>query len=474
MSGEHSPAERLVVPRPLVALARVAPAHSPREHDAERLAEGRAALSGPAFDFSRVRVHRNGPASHAADVLGARAFAYGRHVAFAAGEHRPDTVDGRRLIAHELAHVAQTGGDPAAGVHLRRRPVCHDGRLTREQYVDGVSWLEEQGAITSEEADELRAHVPSSRRARCRRIDDLAMRAERGRAGTPRDPRGHVRKEHLITNFEVTPRTIHTDHGEAARISFDAAPSAESVSAFLIRYEFTSERPDARFFTFGQHGGHKVAVWDGTFTGGRREPPQPGTYRVRVSVADRDGNQEERVEQIIVKNDTATTVLPRTESGLKLSSLRFDGHRAVLRDSGGNEISAQAVSGLRANNPHNIEHKDFTGPSHQDDGNRGPIPVGRYHILGGAAQMPEIVRGKLKYPSGATPTGWGPFRVPLLPDDPSKTFGRSEFFFHLDLKDDGTAGCIGISPKDEAKFNQMMALMLRIPPGERLTVEVAY
>jgi len=300
------------------------------------------------------------------------------------------------------------------------------------------------------------------------------MLAERGRAGTPHDAGGHVREEHLISNFEVTPRTIHTDHGEAARISFDAAPSAESVSAFLIRSEFTSERPDARFFTFGQHGGHKVAVWDGTFTGGRREPPEPGTYRVRVSVADRDGNQEERVEQIIVKNDTSATVLPRTESGLKLDSLRFDGRRAVLRDSGGNEISAIAVSGLRANNPHNIEHKDFTDPSHQNDGNRGPIPAGRYHILGGAAQMPEVVRGKLKYPSGATPFGWGPFRVPLLPDDPSKTFDRSEFFFHLDLKDDGTAGCIGISPRDEAKFNQMMALILRIPVGERLTVEVAY
>jgi hypothetical protein len=300
------------------------------------------------------------------------------------------------------------------------------------------------------------------------------MRAEHGRTAGARDPRGRARKEHLITNFEVTPRTIHTDQGEAARISFDAAPSAESVSAFLIRYEFSSEQPDARFFTFSQRGGHKVAVWDGTFTGSRNKPPQPGTYRVRVSVADRDGNHEDRIEQIVVKNDTSATVLPRTESGLKLSSLRFDGHRAVLRDEKGNEISAMAVSGLRANNPHNIEHKDFTGPSHQDDGNRGPIPAGKYHILGGAAQMPEIVKGRLKYPSGSTPFGWGPFRVPLIPDDPSKTFGRSEFFFHLDLKNDGTAGCIGIQMGDEAKFNQMMALILRIPPGERLAVEVAY
>ncbi len=243
MSGEHSPGERLVVPRPQIALSRVVPAHSPRERDAERVADGRAAPTGPGFDFSRVRIHRDGAPSHAADVLGARAFAFGRDVAFAAGEHRTDTADGARLMAHELAHVAQTGGDAAAGVHLRRRPVCHDGRLTREQYLDGVSWLEEQGAITTEEAVVLRAHVPSSRRARCTRIDDLAMRAEAGRTGTPRDPHGHARKEHLITNFEVTPRTIHTDRGEAARISFDAAPTAESVSAFLIRSEFSEREP---------------------------------------------------------------------------------------------------------------------------------------------------------------------------------------------------------------------------------------
>jgi hypothetical protein len=195
---------------------------------------------------------------------------------------------------------------------------------------------------------------------------------------------------------------------------------------------------------------------------------------VRVWAADRDGNREERSEQIIVRNDKGATVLPRTESGLALRSLRFDGRRAVLTDDGGNEISARAVSGLRASNPHNIEHRDFTGPTHQSDGGRGPIPAGNYYIVGNSAQKPELIGGQLKYPSGAGERGWGPFRVPLMAADPTKVFGRTEFFFHLDLRDDGTAGCIGISPADEAKFNQMMALIMRIPAGQRLRVEVAY
>jgi Domain of unknown function (DUF4157) len=62
-------------------------------------------------DLGRVRVHTDGAA--AATRLHARAFAYGPHVAFAASEYAPQTPTGRRLIAHELAHVAQQRTAPA-------------------------------------------------------------------------------------------------------------------------------------------------------------------------------------------------------------------------------------------------------------------------------------------------------------------------------------------------------------------------
>lgn len=66
---------------------------------------------GPRFghDFSRVRVHADGEAAAAARDLGARAFTVGQDVYFAAGEYRPETPGGRRLLAHELAHVVQGG-----------------------------------------------------------------------------------------------------------------------------------------------------------------------------------------------------------------------------------------------------------------------------------------------------------------------------------------------------------------------------
>ena len=66
-------------------------------------------------DFGRVRVHTGGRAEAAARSLQARAFTLGRDVVFAAGQFAADSAGGRRLIAHELAHVIQQGQAPRAG-----------------------------------------------------------------------------------------------------------------------------------------------------------------------------------------------------------------------------------------------------------------------------------------------------------------------------------------------------------------------
>jgi len=57
--------------------------------------------------FSDVRVHTDGNAANLSRKMDARAFTVGNHVAFGAGEHRPGSMMGDALIAHELAHVQQ-------------------------------------------------------------------------------------------------------------------------------------------------------------------------------------------------------------------------------------------------------------------------------------------------------------------------------------------------------------------------------
>jgi hypothetical protein len=70
-------------------------------------------------DFSRVRVHADGNSATAARALNARAYTVGRDIAFGIGQYAPSTRKGKRLVAHELAHVVQQGESPRLGVNRK-------------------------------------------------------------------------------------------------------------------------------------------------------------------------------------------------------------------------------------------------------------------------------------------------------------------------------------------------------------------
>jgi hypothetical protein len=59
------------------------------------------------WNFSQVRIHADEVAARSAERLSARAYTLGGHVMFNAGAYAPHTLSGQRLLAHELAHVAQ-------------------------------------------------------------------------------------------------------------------------------------------------------------------------------------------------------------------------------------------------------------------------------------------------------------------------------------------------------------------------------
>ena len=69
-------------------------------------------------DLSGVRVHNDTRAAELSAAVGAHAFTTRQEIFFGAGEYRPDTQAGRRLLAHELAHTVQQGG--IASVLLQR------------------------------------------------------------------------------------------------------------------------------------------------------------------------------------------------------------------------------------------------------------------------------------------------------------------------------------------------------------------
>ena len=65
-------------------------------------------------DLGGVRVHTDTAAGEAARGIDAHAYAHGSDVVFAPGRYAPSTTSGRRLLAHELAHVVQEPSTPLA------------------------------------------------------------------------------------------------------------------------------------------------------------------------------------------------------------------------------------------------------------------------------------------------------------------------------------------------------------------------
>lgn len=66
--------------------------------------------SGFGHDFSRVRAHTDAKAAESAHAVNAMAYTVGSDIIFGAGMYAPSTAGGRRLLAHELTHVAQQRG----------------------------------------------------------------------------------------------------------------------------------------------------------------------------------------------------------------------------------------------------------------------------------------------------------------------------------------------------------------------------
>jgi hypothetical protein len=89
----------------------------------QQLSRQARAFFEPRFgmDLGDVRIHTGEEAAASARAFDARAFTYGRNIVFGRGQYQPETTQGKRLLAHELAHVAQSAGGaihraPAEGV----------------------------------------------------------------------------------------------------------------------------------------------------------------------------------------------------------------------------------------------------------------------------------------------------------------------------------------------------------------------
>ncbi|WP_165784675.1 eCIS core domain-containing protein [Solitalea longa] len=61
------------------------------------------------YDFSKVQIHSDAKANESSKAVNAKAYTHQNHIVFASGQYQPETLEGKRLLAHELTHVVQQG-----------------------------------------------------------------------------------------------------------------------------------------------------------------------------------------------------------------------------------------------------------------------------------------------------------------------------------------------------------------------------
>jgi len=105
---------RKAVPVPVPAGGSTAPplVHSVLRSLGQPLSLTARAFMEPRFrqDFSGLRIHADTPAAESAGVVGASGYTVGDHIVLAADHRELMSPDGKKLLAHELAHVVQQRG----------------------------------------------------------------------------------------------------------------------------------------------------------------------------------------------------------------------------------------------------------------------------------------------------------------------------------------------------------------------------
>jgi hypothetical protein len=99
-------------------------------------------------NFGGVNIHTDPEAIRMSKELGAQAFTHGHDVFFNAGKYRPESADGKRLLAHELTHVVQQGGGKEKKVQKFSMPWPINGRVINNYHAPVTVWSDAGGCYT--------------------------------------------------------------------------------------------------------------------------------------------------------------------------------------------------------------------------------------------------------------------------------------------------------------------------------------
>lgn len=179
-------------------------------------------------DLGDVRIHTDDSAAASAEAFGANAFTSGRDVYFARGKYAPESLDGQRLLAHELVHTLQQANTPS---------LTHQSASTSDAFIDPDDSLEQ-------DADRVAEQVVSSAGAACEMGCDSIPVAKR----PPEPSYGQRPPIHKLTQQTANSAAAMVQRQGAAGSGSLRSEIEKSMSAPLA--EQSAPAPGKYFVTF--------------------------------------------------------------------------------------------------------------------------------------------------------------------------------------------------------------------------------
>ena len=180
-------------------------------------------------NFSRVRVHTDAGAEQSAQDVNANAYTVGHNIVFGAGRFAPGTHEGRRLIAHELAHVVQQSGAEVirAGQSNEKRSLRPNSQRIEQPYsnrgVQGMPGVSVQ-----------------------RKPDDKTPATKAAKASESTPQKGMSRTLYVIHNdiWNELPPTVRANAEQELKSLFAFVGASSSEKPFSIKVVTAAELPE--------------------------------------------------------------------------------------------------------------------------------------------------------------------------------------------------------------------------------------
>lgn len=198
-------------------------------------------------DFSAVRMHVGATAQRSASAVNAAAYTIGNDIVFGAGRFAPETLPGRKLIAHELTHVVQQSGGSTASGRQAANAATKQSAAAPIQRAPAQPTLKSEGVDLNDPVSDKTAAAIDAVLARSRTL--RAYVGDKLKGGFKIAEQGKFVKESIDNNFD-----------NAYQNAYGAQANKSTMGFYDPKKSEIHLRPSAQFGTALHESIHRLAA----------------------------------------------------------------------------------------------------------------------------------------------------------------------------------------------------------------------